>query len=1043
MNPSYSGVNFMLHLPTCVIYEDHIGIDYKFIYRDVTEEISLYKSILKCDGEKYEDILSCTRFDITRKNTKAKLSFDVKAKSYNFNLEMLFYSNNGNKIIVLFSFANSNKATLLDVSKSTMSQVEMQEYRELTNKKSKTTVDYNIKKDEKSIKHVRTDIHIDNAKKIPGMNRYLEALKIEKKFLMNEGGRKYKVTNGKLISVVKGIYSYIFDLDAELHISDDAPIKISTGMFDAKGSVLMCEDFQMIIELGSHIGDRVSSAVVSVEPWKLLEALEEKMERAINIGCGNIAYELVEKGPTMATNKSIETISKGQDEVIERSMNEPVCIVWGPPGTGKTYTMSEIAINFIKQGKKVLIVSHSNVSVDGVVKKIQELLDEKHENILYENGKILRYGYVRDEELKKNHYVNSFYYTVHKNRELNKKIDELQEEYDREKHINGLGTQKIINIRKQIALIRTQIREQEIRYVESASVVATTISKVVIDDIFEDKQYDVVMFDEVSMAYVLQVVFASTYAKEHFICVGDFMQLAPIAQSKAKDILSEDIFSYLGITKYGEPYYHPWLVMLDEQRRMHPSIANFINKNVYKNMLKNHESTRTSRNEIVDSEMFEKNPINMIDMFGAYCAADKDDNNSRYNLLSAFMSFAMAIKTEPNVKTVSIITPYAAQTRLIRAMVLDYREDRETNIRCATVHQFQGSESDVVIFDAVESYPKKKPGFLMGKDSNSIMRLINVAVSRAKGKFVTIANRRFWNANFSNSKHTYYNLLEYIGCSGNVVQHMDNRSLESLIDNLSVDKGPEFYQDEQKSLEQLRKDIIKAKHKIVISLPSGNINSTSSNILGKMLDEAKSKGVMVLVKSNKYAELPESWKKYTWGTDNAIFPLLMIDDKVTWYGVPFATWEFELDNGRNGFRTVCTIACRIRGERTAEIIKSITDLEYIVTDGGKRLVTPKSDFNIKESVVERPRLSDYIRKSKICPNCKTQLEMIRGKSGKVVLWCKNCKKPHLLSPDDINHYICVENVRCPEHKSYIEARLGKRGLYIRCDRGHFLNPEDI
>ena len=49
--------------------------------------------------------------------------------------------------------------------------------------------------------------------------------------------------------------------------------------------------------------------------------------------------------------------------------------VWGPPGTGKTYTMSQIAKTYVKQGKTVLIVSHSNVSVDGVVKKIVELLD--------------------------------------------------------------------------------------------------------------------------------------------------------------------------------------------------------------------------------------------------------------------------------------------------------------------------------------------------------------------------------------------------------------------------------------------------------------------------------------------------------------------------------------------------------------------------------------------------------------------------------------------------------------------------------------------
>lgn len=40
-------------------------------------------------------------------------------------------------------------------------------------------------------------------------------MKAEILFLIHEGGRQYKVTNGKLISNIKGIYSYIFDLETK------------------------------------------------------------------------------------------------------------------------------------------------------------------------------------------------------------------------------------------------------------------------------------------------------------------------------------------------------------------------------------------------------------------------------------------------------------------------------------------------------------------------------------------------------------------------------------------------------------------------------------------------------------------------------------------------------------------------------------------------------------------------------------------------------------------------------------------------------------
>ena len=225
-----------------------------------------------------------------------------------------------------------------------------------------------------------------------------------------------------------------------------------------------------------------------------------------------MASALMNEGPELATNKPIDQIPKGQDAVIAKAMSKPVCIVWGPPGTGKTHTMSEMAIQFVNKGKNVLIVSHSNVSVDGVAKKIDELLRLKRQESILKAGKILRYGYVRDEELNRNEYVNSFYYAVTKNPTLNVKLDKLQAEYDEIKHTKGLGSQRIIEIRKEISKIRGEIREQEQKYVANASVVATTISKVVIDKLFEDKNYDVVMFDEVSMALYCSIC-AATFAR--------------------------------------------------------------------------------------------------------------------------------------------------------------------------------------------------------------------------------------------------------------------------------------------------------------------------------------------------------------------------------------------------------------------------------------------------------------------------------------------------------------------------------------------------
>ena len=238
-------------------------------------------------------------------------------------------------------------------------------------------------------------------------------------------GKKYKIVNGaKINKDDKGIYTYSFELETELHLPDDAPVVIDTNSgFHAVGTVLVCEDFQILLLLDHDVGEKVLAAYLMVEPWKLLEALNKRIT-TLNPSIHKIAIALLEQGPKLSTTEDISTVAKGQPEVLRKLEQDNIVAVWGPPGTGKTYTMSQIAKTYVKQGKTVLIISHSNVSVDGVVKKIVELLDVDMEPDL-KAGKILRYGYVRDEELSKHPYATSFNFALSKCKSLAADLDEL------------------------------------------------------------------------------------------------------------------------------------------------------------------------------------------------------------------------------------------------------------------------------------------------------------------------------------------------------------------------------------------------------------------------------------------------------------------------------------------------------------------------------------------------------------------------------------------------------------------------------------------
>ncbi len=264
-----------------------------------------------------------------------------------------------------------------------------------------------------------------------------------------------------------------------------------------------------------------------------------------------------------------------------------------------------------------------------------------------------------------------------------------------------------------------------------------------IDEAVYNQKFDVVIFDEASMAYVPQIVFAAGLANSFFVCLGDFCQLPAIVQNSVDGQLARDIFEYTGITSAIEYQQgHKWLTMLNVQYRMHHSIANFVSQNMYQGLLQTSEKIFESRNEVAEIDPCPEAAMSLIDISGTYSVCTKTMDNSRINILSALISIRLAEKII-NQYDVGIITPYSAQARLLLAMLRDLREcdTRWETVSCATVHQFQGSEKTVIIYDAVDCYRMTYPGSLLTTQRNDVSnRLFNVALTRSKGKFIMVSN---------------------------------------------------------------------------------------------------------------------------------------------------------------------------------------------------------------------------------------------------------------------------------------------------------------
>lgn len=697
-------------------------------------------------------------------------------------------------------------------------------------------------------------------------------------YLKSTGGKKYKAVDGERIKTKTSEFLYAFDTDTDYHFPDGTPIKIWFPDNIVSAYVVSCEDFTMMIRTMEHIGDEVPSIEFTAEQWMLLEMLMERLNE-MNPSDNSIAFELACKGRSKIN--PMQRIVKGQNLAIRKAMRDKITFIWGPPGTGKTETLAQIALNHIEEGHRVLMLSYSNVSVDGALLRVAGKAD-------YPAGQIIRYGYPRVKELVESKTLTAFQYALNKDpvREeeyysLLAEKKKLKKNDKRRKEIND----RLSKIRKAIADIEKEV-------VENATFVATTISKTIVDKTVYSQMFDVVIFDEASMSYVPQIVFSGGLAKSNFVCLGDFRQLPAIVQNEEEERLMQDIFEYSGITQAVENEEgHEWLVMLDKQWRMHKDISDFVSQYMYEGMLKTAEEIIEDREDIALNEPVSGAAISFVDISGTYSVCLKTMDNSRVNLLSALMSIVIA-ECYMDKYEVGIITPYSAQSRLILAMIRDLqeRDKRYRAVTCATVHQFQGSQKPVIIYDAVDCFRMRFPGVLLTKvKNNTANRLFNVALTRAQGKFILLANN-----DFLQRKKISKSLLftKAVGEAKRACAYIDADEFIDLYQ--TMDKAYRVcMSSREETWEKYLDDLSSAKKEINIDIP-GLLEENEDSIteLGLVLDEVNERSVDVSVRTDESLTLPQCIKDYRINYGYVTTPVTIIDRKIVWFGQPLCAADF-------------------------------------------------------------------------------------------------------------------------------------------------------
>jgi hypothetical protein len=714
-------------------------------------------------------------------------------------------------------------------------------------------------------------------KTIMYIREWQQALQKEILYLKKYGSTKYRVTNGRMLSN-DGAFTYYFDTAISIKVPVGSSVTLVWGGIKQGGRTLSSEGKGIIIQLEQSIGDLISEAYIFHDPWELLEQLIERLEEMTKNKQKRARVNRL-MDPSMPAKHPVDKIKSSVHEVILRSKYNPVTFVWGPPGTGKTYTLARAAANKYFQKKTVLLLSHSNQAVDVLISEISAFIKRKDRFL---EGEVLRYGFNTGVTASSNEALTTSQLLLKQEPSLVVDKDNLMEErknlkQDLARSFNRRDSNQLLELEKKIAKVLEKIRQKEIEFVKDALVVGSTLAKAASDPAIYGREYDVVIIDEASMAYVPQAALAASLGKRVIIC-GDFKQLPPIASSRDTLVtkwLKDDIFHQSGVADWVETgKLHPHLFLLKEQRRMHPDISSFTNRYIYHSLVGDHESVMKSRNEIVEQAPFPGRAAILVDtsFMGTFCLNDRA-SNSRSNVWQVLISFQLIHESYlDGSRSIGYVTPYRAQANLMDILLQDlYEQERlSADIISATVHRFQGSERDVMIFDTVDSDPQERAGMLLtGKDSE---RLINVAITRTKGKFIHVCNHSFIRKHVYNRK-TIRQLVEH--------QEKNQQSVRTKeIGTWIKNQFPRLQWIHALKVEQVFKDLALAHSSIIICLPA---HSVLPEEWRHTLAERNSSVNLTVVSEISWPVLkPDNWQEEGWN-----FPFIIIDKHILWLGHPF------------------------------------------------------------------------------------------------------------------------------------------------------------
>ncbi|OJH42092.1 AAA domain-containing protein [Cystobacter ferrugineus] len=430
-----------------------------------------------------------------------------------------------------------------------------------------------------------------------------------------------------------------------------------------------------------------------------------------------------------------------QHDAVARALAaEDFFLVHGPPGTGKSTVLAEVAAQAVAQGQRLLCCAASNAAVD-------HLLD-----LCLDKGlRAVRVGHPARVTPRLQEHTLDLIVEDHPDRVLSRELfDEAFSllGYARRQRTQGRSRERFSNARASTTEAKGLLDEaralerKAVRNVlERAQVVCVTLASLD-SGVLAHEEFDLALLDEAAQSTEPLALLGFLRAPK-VVLAGDPQQLPPtiLSPEAAKAGLAVSLFERL-LADHGDGVKR----MLREQYRMNTAIMTFPSKEMYGGELRAHPSVagRTLADVLPPETPGDFPPVLYLDTAGKGFEEEQEkDTGSLFNtgeadLIVARVKELLAAGIAP--RELAVITPYRAQAHALRERVEPLSPDVEVD----TVDAFQGREKDAILVSLVRSNSEGQIGFL------SDLRRMNVALTRARrhlfvvGDSATLSGHAFY-----------------------------------------------------------------------------------------------------------------------------------------------------------------------------------------------------------------------------------------------------------------------------------------------------------